>query len=83
MTGFESSSSTEILGWVPMLPNTIHQPMETAYDCPLNYWTDESCGLYNSSLVYPPPMMDSFSEAYLHQASRYIYDTNIIHVFSD
>ena len=67
--GFESSSSTEILGWIPTaLPNTM-QPMETHFDCnpALNYWSDEPC-LYSNSLIYPPQLMEAFTEGtYLHQ----------------
>lgn len=67
--GFESSSSTEILGWIPTaLPNAM-QPMETHYDCnpALNYWSDEPC-LYSNSLIYPPQLMEAFTEGtYLHQ----------------
>ena len=56
---------------MPIIPAN-PQPLESPYGCPLNFWADEN-SLYNSALVYPPPLLDeteSFSEPYLHRASQ-------------
>jgi hypothetical protein len=67
-SGFESSSSSEMFNW---MTNNLQQ-IDSPYGCPLNYWADEN-SLYNSALIYPPPLIDpasSFSEPYLQQTSQ-------------